>query len=117
MPATGYETNFDYNDMEKADIKKAVLEVMSVLRKEGISEEVIKSLQHKFKIKQPKTYDLTKSPFCNYVNSKGIDVTVQGHTTISPATKEEIRYPIVVICEDIRKLENLMVDMNLNANK
>ena len=83
----------------------------------NISEEVIKSLQHKFKIKQPKTYDLTKSPFCNYVNSKGIDVTVQGHTTISPATKEEIRYPIVVICEDIRKLENLMVDMNLNANK
>ena len=27
MPATGYETNFDYNDMEKADIKKTVLMV------------------------------------------------------------------------------------------
>ena len=43
MPKT-YETNFDYNDMEKEDIKKAVLEVMNVLRKQGISENIIKDL-------------------------------------------------------------------------
>ena len=116
MPKT-YETNFDYNDMEKADIKKAVLEVMNVLRKQGISENIIKDLEHKFKIKQPKTYDLTKSPFCNYANSKGIDVTVNGHVSVATGTKDEIRYPIVVICEDIRKLESLMVDLNLNASK
>ena len=112
-----YETNFDYNDMEKEDIKKAVLEVMNVLRKQGISENIIKDLEHKFKIKQPKTYDLTKSPFCNYVNSKGIDVTVNGHVSVATGTKDEIRYPIVVICEDIRKLESLMADLNLNASK
>lgn len=116
MPKT-YETNFDYNDMEKEDIKKAVLEVMNVLRKQGISENIIKDLEHKFKIKQPKTYDLTKSPFCNYVNSKGIDVTVNGHVSVATGTKDEIRYPIVVICEDIRKLESLMADLNLNASK
>ncbi len=112
-----YETNFDYNDMEKADIKKAVLEVMNVLRKQGISENIIKDLELKFKIKQPKTYDLTKSPFYNYANSIGIDITINGHVATATGTKDEMRYPIVAICEDIRKLELLMVDLNLNASK
>ena len=111
------EQLFNYDDLSKEEVISAVKEVMNVLRNKGIEEETITELEHKFKIKQPKKYDLFTSPVCKYLNSKDISITAQGYITENVNTKDEIQFPIVSIVEDIRKLEAIMVDLNLNASK
>lgn len=116
--AKEFETNFDYGELNKnKDITKAVAEVINQCKNEGVSSDIIKNLEVKFKIKEPKKYDIQNSPFCNWINSKGIDISIQGFVR-EGSGDNEIHFPIICINEDIRKMEALMVDLNIaNANK
>ena len=83
---------------------------------EGVSSDIIKNLEVKFKIKEPKKYNMENSPFLNWINSKGIDVSIQGFVK-EGSGDDEIHFPIICINEDIRKMEALMMDLNINASK
>ena len=115
--AKEFETNFDYGELNKnKDITKAVAEVINQCKNEGVSSDIIKNLEVKFKIKEPKKYNMENSPFLNWINSKGIDVSIQGFVK-EGSGDDEIHFPIICINEDIRKMEALMMDLNINASK
>ena len=115
--AKEFETNFDYGELNKnKDITKAVAEVINQCKNEGVSSDIIKNLEVKFKIKEPKKYNMENSPFLNWINSKGIDVSIQGFVK-EGSVDDEIHFPIICINEDIRKMEALMMDLNINASK
>ena len=115
--AKEFETNFDYGELNKnKDITKAVAEVINQCKNEGVSSDIIKNLEVKFKIKEPKKYNIENSPFLNWINSKGIDVSIQGFVK-EGSGDDEIHFPIICINEDIRKMEALMMDLNINASK
>ena len=115
--AKEFETNFDYGELNKnKDITKAVAEVINQCKNEGVSSDIIKNLEVKFKIIEPKKYNMEYSPFLNWINSKGIDVSIQGFVK-EGSGDDEIHFPIICINEDIRKMEALMMDLNINASK
>ena len=115
--AKEFETNFDYGELNKnKDITKAVAEVINQCKNECVSSDIIKNLEVKFKIKEPKKYNMENSPFLNWINSKGIDVSIQGFVK-EGSGDDEIHFPIICINEDIRKMEALMMDLNINASK
>jgi hypothetical protein len=91
---------FDYGNINK-DHKDAAEEIANYLTELGqpMFAELIKQ---KFKVVERPKYNLEESPFIQSCRKAGIYCAIQGYTL-----DNNIEYPLVTVCEDIRKLNNL----------
>ena len=93
--------NFDYGNITE-EHKRVVEEIVSLCDSLG-NETLSELLKHKFKIVSRPRYDMESSTFVEKCRKNNIYCAIQGYVTDS----DGIDYPIVSICEDIRKLNQL----------
>lgn len=96
---------FNFGEVN-SDHTKAVKEVCDILKSQNVDESIIKDLQFKFKIKELPKYNLVESPFVKYCMDEGVAVMEQGNVTVKENGETKL-YPVVVVCEDIRKLNKI----------
>jgi hypothetical protein len=96
---------FDYGTISKAQ-KKTVEEVINLAQSAGhtLFAELLKN---KFQIKERKKFDMKDSIFVKYAIENSINCSGQGY--IDNLNYDEKIYPIVAVCEDIRKLDNFIL--------
>jgi hypothetical protein len=82
--------------------KKVAEEIIKMADEMGLPmlSELIKQ---KFKIVDIPVYDFSKTKFAEKLKENNINLLVQGYNL-----ENGVKYPIVAICEDIRKLEKLI---------
>jgi hypothetical protein len=64
-------------------------------------------VKQRFKVVEIPRYDINESPFIDACKEAGIFAAVQGYLQ-EGSDLEKMEYPLVSICEDIRKLEKLI---------
>jgi hypothetical protein len=96
---------FDYRSLNE-DHKKAAEEIANILS--GMGQPMLAELvKLKFEVIDRPKYNLNDSPFIDFCKKAGLHFTIQGYTI-----DNGIEYPLVTLCEDIRKLNKLHEVMN-----
>ena len=95
---------FDYGSIND-DHKSAASEIASIVEQSG-NEMLAELIKVKFQIKEIPKYDLKQSKMVQACAEAGIYCAVQGLIQ-EGVDSEAIQYPMVTICEDVRKLETL----------
>ena len=103
-----YTPNYDYGNITDDD-RILIREICEQLEKNG-NESDSQFLKQQFQLKQAWQYDLANSPFVKICRDNDIKVSKQGYMT-NHENNETREYPIISICEDIRKLEKLFTDI------
>jgi hypothetical protein len=99
---SGMRPVFDYRVIND-DHKAAAEEIANIL--EGMNQEMLAELiKHKFQVIERPKYDMKESKFVKHCADAGVYCSIQGHTLDG----DGIEYPLISICEDIRKLNNLV---------
>jgi hypothetical protein len=96
---------YDYGNITKDD-KALVKEIIKILEKEnqyGLSEQ----LKLTFGLNNIAKYNIEESVFYNLCKENNITVSKQGDIKVSE-NGNHIEYPIVSICEDIRKVDKFI---------
>lgn len=102
MQDENVKINYDYGEIPEND-KRVVEEVIKHAKQQGL-DIFVKFLEHKFNIIEQPTYDFEESEFVKEAAKNGLFVSVQG--TIKSGDKPgDIVYPVISICDDIRKFE------------
>jgi hypothetical protein len=107
---------FDYGDI-KPEHKEAVAEVISLLRSHDLGT-IADMLKIRFKIQEIPKYDASTSPWVVACTEAGIYNAIQGFVQ-EGVEPNIIQYPLMAVCDDIRKLEKLVdviKKMELNEN-
>jgi hypothetical protein len=104
---------FDYGTISKEQ-KKTVEEVINLAQSAGhtLFAELLKN---KFQIKERKKFDMKDSIFVKYAIENSINCAGQGY--VDNLNYDEKIYPIVAVCEDIRKLDNFILKIQEQALK
>lgn len=96
--------NFDYGNIT-FEHKEAVQEIVGLLKSMG-HQEVAEIINARFKIVEPKRYDMNSSPFVQACMANHMYCGVQGY--IQHGTDiDAVHYPLISMSEDIRKFEKL----------
>ncbi len=102
---------YDYGQITKDD-QVLVNEIVNILEKKG-EKEISQSLKHQFKLIEHEKYDLKDSVFFQVCDRAGLRVHQQGEVMVTENGKTTL-YPLVDVCDDIRKLDKMISDlMNL----
>jgi len=102
MQEENFNQNYNYGEISDND-KKVVQEVIKHAKQQGL-DIFVKYLENKFNIVEHPTYDFEESEFVKDAAKNGLFVSVQG--TIKSGDKpDDIVYPVISICDDIRKFE------------
>lgn len=96
---------FDYGTISEEQ-KRTIEEVVNLAQNAGHSL-FAELLKNKFQIKERKKFDMKDSIFVKYAIENGINCSGQGY--IDNLNYDEKIYPIVAVCEDIRKLDNFIL--------
>ena len=91
---------FDYGNI-RPEHKEAAEEIVNLANQLGQSM-IAELIKQKFNITELPTYNLSDSKVAQKLKTAGIHVTVQGHVI-----DNNIKYPLIGILEDIRKLDKL----------
>ena len=107
---------FDYGSLTD-EHKEAAGEIAKVLNEKGL-ESIASEILTNFKIKSIPKYD-SNSPFWESVTEAGMFAAVQGHTIEKDQHGNQMEYPLIVLCDDIRKFENLynIIEKNIKNEK
>lgn len=91
---------FDYRNITE-EHKKVAEEIANILSDIGqpMLAELVKV---KFQVVDRPKYKLDDSPFIDFCKKAGLHFTIQGYTI-----ENGVEYPLVTLCEDIRKLNKL----------
>lgn len=102
---------FNYGLITSAQ-KDAVQEIINMYGNiQGCSPEEFEQLiKLKFNINDRKKYDLDKSEFYNACKRNNIHIVTQGYIIVGTGL-DAIEYPLLSICEDVRKLEEFINDI------
>jgi hypothetical protein len=86
--------------------QEAAVEIANLIAESGnpILAELVKQ---RFKVVEVPRYDINLSPFIDACKEAGVFAAVQGYMQEGSGL-EKMEYPLVSICEDIRKLEKLI---------
>jgi len=103
---------FDYGDIKK-EHKDAIVEAINVLNNTG-QQVSATLLEHKFKIKDNKKYDLNESVFIHLCKKFNMPMSVQGYVT-KGVNENAVDYPIVLIQDDISKLDDFIAFVRKNV--
>ena len=96
---------FDYGDI-KPEHKEAATEITNLLRSQG-QEMLAEMIKLKFKLVEIPKYNMDSSPFVAACKEAGLYCGVQGYLQ-EGEEPNIIQYPVVSICDDIRRLEKLI---------
>ena len=103
---------FDYGDIKK-EHKEAIIEAIALLNSTG-QQVSATLLEHKFKIKDNKKYDLNESVFVNLCKKFKMPISVQGYVT-KGVNENAVDYPIVLIQDEISKLDEFIAFIRKNV--
>jgi len=96
---------FNYGDITEQH-KEAAMEIASLIANSG-NEMLAELVKQRFKVVEITRYDINLSPFIDACKEAGVFAAVQGYLQ-EGSDLEKMEYPLVSICEDIRKLEKLI---------
>ena len=103
-----YVPNYDYGNITDDD-RILIREICEQLEQNGNKSDS-EYLKQQFQLKQAWQYDLKNSPFVKFCQNNDIRISKQGYMTTFQ-NNETREYPIISICEDIRKFEKLVSDI------
>lgn len=103
---------FDYGDIKKQH-KEAIVEAINILNNTG-QQVSATLLEHKFKIKDNKKYDLNESAFVHLCKKFKMPMSVQGYVT-KGVNENAVDYPIVLIQDEISKLDEFIAFIRKNV--
>jgi hypothetical protein len=107
---------FDYGALNE-DHKAAAQEISEYLQTQGLTD-VANALRLRFKLKEIPKVSIDDSPFVAACKAVGLYCAIQGY--IQEGQEPNIvQYPLVALCDDIRKFELLVSAINsmeLNEN-
>jgi len=111
---------FDYGNI-KPEHQALVRDILQRIDNNKQPEDIKNDLSVLFKLQGENEFDLEKSIFIKYAKRVNLVPTKQGHITVKDGDKKPINYPIMSICDDIRKLdelvEEIMKDVMLKARE
>ena len=61
-----------------------------------------------FKLENEDNYDLDDSIFIQYAKEAGLVTSKQGHITEKKGSNKPMNWPIISICDDVRKFDKLV---------
>lgn len=101
---------FDYGNI-KPEHQALVRDILKRIDNNKQPEDIKNDLSVLFKLQGENEFDLEKSIFMKYANRMNLGPAKQGHITVKEGKDVPINYPIISICEDIRKLDNLVEEI------
>lgn len=96
---------FDYGNI-KPEHQALIRDVLKLAPKD--SHQFKDKLSVLFKLEKEDNYDLDSSPFMEYAKEAGLIPMQQGHITEKKDGNKPMNYPIVSVCDDIRKFEKFI---------
>lgn len=96
---------FDYGDIKK-EHKEAAQEIANLLKNNGL-EDISNEILSKFQIKEIPKYDMEGHPLLDCLKEANMVPVIQGHTREQKSDGTQMEYPMLVLCDDVRKFENL----------
>lgn len=97
---------FDYRRLND-DHKTAAAEISEIIEKSG-NKELADYIRMRFELKSIPIFDISNSQFVKEVGAAGIKVNIQGYIHDIDETGSEIKFPMILISEDIRKLDSFI---------
>jgi len=111
---------FDYGNI-KPEHQALVRDIIKRIENDDHNIDLKNELSVLFKLEDENEFDLDTSIFIKYANKINLHVTKQGHVTVKDGDKKPVNYPIVSVCDDIRRLdelvETIMKDVMLKARE
>lgn len=102
MQKENYTENYNYGEVSTND-KKVINEVITLAKQQGL-DMFVEFLKFKFQIVEQPKYDFEESEFVQEAAKHGLFVSVQGNIK-SGDKVDDVVYPVISICDDIRKFE------------
>ena len=96
---------FNYGDI-KEEHKEAAVEIANLIANSG-NPMLADLVKQRFKVVEIPRYDINLSPFIDACKEAGIFAAVQGYVQ-EGSDLEKMEYPLISICEDIRKFQKLV---------
>ena len=111
---------FDYGNI-KPEHQALVRDILQRIDNNKQPEDIKNDLSVLFKLQGENEFDLEKSTFIKYAERVNLGPAKQGHITVKEGKDVPINYPIISVCDDIRKLdklvEEIMKDVMLKARE
>ena len=101
---------FDYGNI-KPEHQALVRDILKRIDNNNQPEDIKNDLSVLFKLQGENEFDLEKSIFIKYAKKVNLGPAKQGHITVKEGKDVPINYPIISICDDIRKLDNLVEEI------
>jgi hypothetical protein len=99
---------YDYGQITKED-QVLVNEIVNILEEKG-QKDIALNLKEQFQLIEHEKFDLKDSIFFQLCNKSGIRVHTQGELLYTANGKTTL-YPMVDVCEDIRKFDEMIKNM------
>ena len=104
--------SFDYGSINE-DHKKAAEEIAGLVKSFG-QNDLAEIIKQRFKVQEPKRFDLSQSKFFEVCQAAGIYCAVQGWIQVGTDI-DNVHYPLVGVSEDIRKLDSRVEHIKNNS--
>jgi len=105
---------FDYGSLND-DHKKAAEEIVFILRTIG-QDFIAESISQRFKLVEPKKFNLEDSKFFQSCREAGIYINIQGFL-VDHSDPEKTEYPIISLSEDVRNFDRLYETIKNQKNQ
>ena len=96
---------FDYGNI-KPEHQALIRDVLKIAPKD--SHDFKSKLSVLFKLENEDNYDLDDSIFIQYAKEAGLVTSKQGHITEKKGSNKPMNWPIISICDDVRKFDKLV---------
>jgi hypothetical protein len=98
---------FNYGDLKK-EHKDAAIEIVELARQLG-QDNLADTIAHKFQLVEPNKFKIEDSIFVQVCERAGFKYWIMGWVSEGDGP-DAVHYPIVSITEDVRKLDNFIIN-------
>ena len=105
-----FETLFDFSDINITH-KKLVRDIIKHLEEKGVDKSIGEELHDFYELEDVPEFDLKNSLFQQVMSKAGVYSNIQGFVKTKDEKGEKIKYPVVSVCEDIRKLDEAVANL------
>ena len=105
-----FETLFDFTDLNITH-KKLVRDIIKRLEEKGVDKSIGEELHDFYELEDVPEFDLKNSLFQQIMSKAGVYSNIQGFVKTRDEKGEKIKYPVVSVCEDIRKLDEAVANI------
>lgn len=99
-----YETLFNFDDMNVTH-KKLVRDIIKRLEEKGVDKSIGEELHDFYELEDIPEFDLKNSLFQKVMSQGGVYCNMQGHVRGVDSNDKPMKYPVVTVCDDVRKLD------------